>query len=105
LTYSARDLNLKTNRPKNSQINTKGECVMTKTIQPCSCETTIDIKDNDMRKQKSETEDNRRLLLTLSNNLNNLYENINRLNYEILKYVNQKKRLEQIFNTIKTKEE
>jgi hypothetical protein len=72
---------------------------MTKTIQPRSWKIAIYETDNDLHIQKPETEDNMRLLLTLSNNLNNLYENIERLNYLIKRYVDQNKKIEQILFT------
>jgi len=78
---------------------------MTETIQPCSWKTVVNVTNKDLRTQKPETEGNMSPLLTLSNNLNNLYENINMLNYMIKRYVSQTKKLEQIFNTIKVKEQ
>jgi len=78
---------------------------MTETIQPRSWETVIHITDNNSHIQKPEKENSMSSLLTLSNNLNNLHENINRLNYMIKNYVSQTKRLEQIFDTIKVKEQ
>jgi len=67
---------------------------MTKTIQPCSWETVV----------CTETKDNTRSLFALSNNLNELYENMNKLNYMLKDYVSQTKKLEQILHTIGTKE-
>ena len=56
---------------------------MTQTIQPRSWKTTINVKDRDLPIQKSEAEDNERLLLSLFDSLNNLYENLVRINYVI----------------------
>ena len=53
---------------------------MTKTIQPNS---TIYVMEKDLHIQKPETEDNKNLLLTLFDGLNNLCEKLNRLNYLI----------------------
>jgi hypothetical protein len=77
---------------------------MTETIQPHSWETVVYATDKDLHIQKPETKDNRDPLLTLSNNLNELYENINMLNYMLKDYVSQTKKLEQILDTIKVKE-
>jgi len=77
---------------------------MTKTIQPRSWKTEIYVTDNDLLIKKPGTEDTASLLLTLSNNLNNLYENINRLNYLIKRYVSQNKKMEQILYPNKKEE-
>jgi hypothetical protein len=53
---------------------------MTKTTQPC----TWGILNNtgkDLTIKKPEAEDNRNLLLSVFDSLNNLYEKLNRLNY------------------------
>jgi len=73
---------------------------MTETIQPRSWETVVHITDKDLHMQKPEKEDNLSSLLTLSNNLNSLYESVNRLNYMLKYYVNQTKKLEQVFYVI-----
>jgi hypothetical protein len=83
----------------------QGGIIMTETIQPRSWETVVHVTNNDLHIQKPETKDTMDPLLTLSNNLNNLYENINKLNYMLKNYVNQTKKLEQILDTIKVKEE
>jgi len=67
---------------------------MTKTIQPCSWEAVVYTADKESRS-----------LLALSNNLNELYENMNKLNFMLKDYVSQTKKLEQIFHTIETKEQ
>jgi len=69
---------------------------MTKTIQPRSWKITVHVTDINLHIQKPETKDNTNFLLKLSNELNNLYENINRLNYWIKRYVSQNKIIEQI---------
>jgi len=48
-------------------------------MQPYSC--TLCETGEDVTANKPETEDNRRLLLLLFDNLNKLRENLNRLNY------------------------
>jgi len=67
---------------------------MTKTIQPCSWKTTVYVTDKDLRIKKPE-EDNISLLLTLSNNLNTLHENLNSFNYMVKRYVNLNNKLVQ----------
>jgi hypothetical protein len=69
---------------------------MTETIQPHSWKTTVYEADKDLHIQKPETEDSMSPLLTLSHNLNNLYENMNKLNYLVKEYVSQTKELEKI---------
>jgi len=78
---------------------------MTETIQPRSWETEVHVTGNDLHMQKPETEDNLSSLLTLSNNLNTLYESLNKLNYMLENYVNQTKKLEQVFYVISEKEQ
>jgi len=78
---------------------------MTETIQPSTWKTVIYVADKDLHIQKPGTQDNMSSLLTLSNNLNSLYESINKLNYMLKNYVNQTKRLEQVFYVIKEKEQ
>jgi hypothetical protein len=61
---------------------------MPQTIQPRSW-ALLNETGKDLTINKPETDDNRILLLQLFDSLNNLYEKLNRLNYEI-----QKKKLE-----------
>jgi hypothetical protein len=53
---------------------------ITQTVQSCAC---VSIKEKDLSKIKPKEEDNMSLLLTIFDGLNNLYELLNRLNYEI----------------------
>jgi len=62
---------------------------MTQTTQPCSW-AVLNKADRSLAKNKPETEDNRELLLSLFDSLNNLCEKLNRLNYVI-----QRRKLEQ----------
>ena len=63
---------------------------MTQTIQPRSCDTFCKtIKALTAREQ--ETEDNRSLLLSIYDSLNNLYEMLNKLNYTL-----ERKNIEQL---------
>jgi len=62
---------------------------MTQTTQPCSW-AVLNNADKGLTKNKPETEDNRKLLLSLFDSMNNLFEKLNRLNYLI-----QRKKLEQ----------
>jgi len=55
---------------------------ITQTIQPRSW-TLLCEASKDLTKNKLETEDNMSLLLKVFDNLNNLYEKLNRLNYVI----------------------
>jgi len=77
---------------------------MTETVQPRSWETVVQA-DNDLHIQKPETKDDMSSLLTLSNNLNTLYESLNRLDCMLKNYVNQTKKLEQVFYVINEKEQ
>jgi hypothetical protein len=63
---------------------------MTQTIQSRSC-VSLKEADKDLNKNKLETEDNRILLLSVFDSLNNLNEKLIRLNYLI-----QRKNIEQI---------
>jgi hypothetical protein len=63
---------------------------MTQTIQPCSW-AVLNKPDKDLTKNKPEAEDNRKLLLSVFDSLNNLCEKLNRLNYLL-----QRRNLEQI---------
>jgi len=76
---------------------------MTETIQPRSWETVVQT-DKDLHTQKPEPKDDMSSLLTLSNNLNNLYESLNKLNCMLTNYVSQTKKLEQVFYVINEKE-
>ena len=69
---------------------------MTETIQPHSCKTSVNVTDKDLHLQKPETKDNMSPLLTLSQNLNDLYKNMSWLNYLVKEYVSQTKKLEEI---------
>ena len=62
---------------------------MTQTTQPCSW-AVINRKSKGSANNNPGTEDNRELLLSLFDSLNNLYEKLNRLHYAI-----QRKELEQ----------
>jgi len=69
---------------KNPTQNTKGhfrEDLMTQTVQPRSW-ATLSNAGEDLNKPKAE-EDNRSLLLSVFDSLNELYEKLNRLNYVI----------------------
>jgi hypothetical protein len=57
---------------------------MSRTIQLRSWATLSEPCEN-LNEDKSEPEDNRKLLLTIYDNLNKLYEKLNRLNYIIEK--------------------
>ena len=63
---------------------------MTQTVQLRSGVTLCEA-DKDLTVQKPETEDNRSLLLSIFDCLNNLYENLNKLNYVL-----QRKNIERI---------
>ena len=63
---------------------------MTQTTQPCSW-AVLNKPDKGLTKNKPEPENNRELLLSVFDSLNNLNEKINRLHYLI-----QRKKLEQI---------
>jgi hypothetical protein len=64
---------------------------MTQTIQPRSWKISIYVTNNDLPIQKPEAEDNKSLMLSVFDNLNNLYEKLNRLNYVI-----QRRKIKQI---------
>jgi len=65
---------------------------MTQTIQPCSW-AVLNKADMGLTKNKPEAEDNGKLLLSVFDSMNKLYEKLNRLNYLI-----QRKKLEQIID-------
>jgi hypothetical protein len=71
---------------------------MTETTQPGSWKTAVYVTDNGLHIQKPETEDNMSLMLTLSNNLNKLYENINAFNNLVKKYEIESKKFEEILH-------
>jgi hypothetical protein len=58
---------------------------MSKTIQLRSWATLSEPGETPTNENNSEPEDNRKLLLTVYDNLNKLYEKLNRLNYVIEK--------------------
>ena len=58
---------------------------MTQTIQPRSL-ATLNNAGKDLTIHKPETEDNMSLLLSVLDNLNNLYEKLNRLNYVLQRW-------------------
>ena len=63
---------------------------MTQTTQPCSW-AVLNKPGKGLPKNKTESEDNMKLLLSVFDSLNNLCEKLNRLNYAI-----QRRKLEQI---------
>jgi len=65
---------------------------MTQTTQPCSW-AVLNKADKSLTRNKPETEDNRKLLLSVFDSMNNLCEKLNRLNYLL-----QRRKLEQIIN-------
>jgi len=64
---------------------------MTQTIQPRSWKISIYVTNNDLPIQKPEAEDNKSLMLSVLDSLNNLYEKLNRLDYVI-----QRRKIKQI---------
>ena len=66
--------------------------LITQTTQPCS-RATLNDPGKDLTINKHETEDNMDLLLSIFDDLNNLYEMLNRLDYLI-----ERKEIEQIIN-------
>jgi len=66
---------------------------MTKTAQSNICKTVMYVKDKNLHIQKPETEDNMSIYLSMLDDMNKLYKNLNRINYLI-----QKRNIEQNFS-------